>query len=182
MLLEKPKKKFLNSEVNRKHFFLFGLISLSFLSCGCSYKLGGLRFQEGKLHLVVRNDSLAPQLGPLVDQEIRKAFISFHQYELVNDANSADYHLLVTLKSYQSLPESYQREDALYASGFGMKIRALMNFSSREGDKTLELTSDATASVVRNDKLLIPIKDQAIHALAVDLASQVSFSLLNATL
>jgi hypothetical protein len=168
MLLEKPRKKFLNSEVNRKQFFLLGLISLSFLSYGCSYKLGGLRSQEGRLHLVVQNDSLAPQLGPIVDQEIRKAFISFHQYELVNDASRADYHLLVTLKSYQSRPEIYQREDALYASGFGMKITAL--------------TTDATASVLRNDKLVMPNKDQAIHALAVDLASQVSFSLLNAAL
>jgi hypothetical protein len=182
MLLEKLKKKFLNLEVSRKQFFLLGLFPLIFLSYGCSYKFGVLRSQEGRLHLVVQNDSLAPQLGPIVDQEIRKAFISFHQYELVNDASRADYHLRVILKSYQSRPESYQREDALYASGFGMQITALMSFTSKKDVSTIELTTDATASVVRNDKLVMPNKDQAIHALAIDLASQVSFSLLNATL
>lgn len=158
------------------------LLAIFFNLFGCSYRLGTTNSSQGTLHLVVRNDSLAPQLGSLVDQEIRKYLLRFGQYKIIKARKEADFFLKVTLKSYEKFPESYRAEDTLLASGFRMSIQADLELSSKHGSVLLESTSNGSSSVFREDISTLPRKKQAMQALASDLAYQVSLSLLNAAL
>ena len=178
----KLREKFLDFEMNKKLVLLSGLsVLLGVFSC-CSYKLGSPGAFDGYLFLIVRNDSFAPQLGPLVEQQIRKNFLDSKKFTVTNSPQKADYTLEVTLKTYDTSPESFRSDDTLFASGFGMSVLADLEISSNDNSQEYHDTVKGSASVIRTQVSTLPVKDQAMQSLAEDLANQVSLSLLSAGL
>ena len=182
MQQEWQKEKFLNFEMNRKLVLLSGLISFFLSFGGCSYKLGYPGTFDGYLYLIVRNDSLAPQLGPLVEQQVRKNLVNSKNFTVTNSREKADFILEIILKSYDTSPESFRSDDTLLASGFGMSVLADVEISSNDNSQEYSETVKGSASVTRTQVSTLPLKDQAMQSLAEDLANQVSLSLLNANL
>ena len=182
MQQEWQKEKFLNFEMNRKLVLLSGLISFFLSFGGCSYKLGYPGTSDGYLYLIVRNDSLAPQLGPLVEQQVRKNLVNSKNFTVTNSREKADFILEIILKSYDTSPESFRSDDTLFASVFGMSVQADVEISSNDNSLKYRETVKGSASVARSEVERLPVKDQSLHSLAEDLANQVILSLLSAGL
>ena len=168
--------------MNKKPVLFSGLTVLLMVFSCCSYKLGNPGAFDGYLYLIVSNDSFAPQLGPLVEQQVRKKFLDSKKFMVTNSPQMADFTLEVTLKSYDTSPESFRSDDTLFASGFGMSVLADVEISSNDNSQEYNETVKGSASVTRTQVSTLPLKDQAMQSLAEDLANQVSLSLLNAGL
>lgn len=131
------------------------------------------------IHIRVKNDSLAPLLGPKLDRELRKNILRNSVFELVNDQDQADLYLLVTLRTYEDYSEAFQSEDTLLAAGLNLQTTARMELSDSKGINLYEDNVEADSSVLRRVSTHVPDDAMALQALAESLASKISLSLYN---
>ena len=158
------------------HASIFTIFSLLF---GCSYKAGIPSSEYSSIHLRVKNDSLAPLLGPKVDRELRKKLIPNGSFLLVNDQEDADAFLLITLINYEDVTEAYNPEDTLLAAGLNLRAVAKIELMRVSGQNFYEDRVKSDASVLRRESIQVPDDAMALQALAEDLAAKISLSLLN---
>jgi len=131
------------------------------------------------LYLRVKNDSLAPLLGAKVDRELRKKFIRNGAFTLVNEPGQADNLLTVTLSGYSDTTEAYRPGDTLLAAGLKLRATASIKFEEYGGDTIYEKSVGANSSVLRPISTQVPDDAMALQALAENLASNITVSLLN---
>ena len=160
--------------------FKISILSLLSLLISCSLKMGAPSLGYSQLHLRVKNDSLAPLLGPKVDRELRKNLIRNSTFNLVNEREDADVFLVITLKNYSDYTEAYRPGDTLLAAGLNLRASAHLQLITSIGDTNLhEDVVQADASVLRPESTRVPDDAMALQALAESLAANISLSLLN---
>ena len=190
MLLGKPRSPLRNYAMNRR---LFALIAFQFFSlfffAGCALKMGHPVSDFYKLHLRVKNDSLAPLLGPKLDREIRKCLVKDGSFQLVNKPIDADASLLVQVTQYGDSTEAYRPGDTLLAAGLNLRATAKIELLDEGNNPLFVQNVNGNSSVLRpvsgNSSVLRPVSTRlpdeamAMQALAESLAAEVSLSLLN---
>ncbi|MFP6887799.1 MAG: LPS assembly lipoprotein LptE [Opitutales bacterium] len=155
---------------------------LFLLHGSCRYGLGsGSELPYDNIHArVVRNDSFAPQAGPLLSRALREEIVREGSVRLMNNATDADAVLTVRLVDYERLPEVYRSDDTALASGFRMGLFALASLQSSSGKKVFfeDRLFRSGASTMRSNLTESPVSRQpmmaASRALAREIAATVS--------
>ena len=139
-----------------------------------------------KLHLRVKNDSLAPLLGPKLDREIRKSIVKDGSFHLANNLTDADASLIVQISQYGDSTEAYRPGDTLLAAGFNLRAIAKIELLDEKGRTVFAQDVSGNSSVlrpasthVRSVSTHVPDEAMAMQALAESLAAEVCLSLLN---
>ena len=141
-----------------------------------------------KLHLRVKNDSLAPLLGPKLDRELRKSIVKDGSFHLVNDPTDADASLIVQITQYGDSTEAYRPGDTLLAAGFNLRATAKIDLLDEKGHTIFAQNVSGNSSVLRPVSTVLderpvsthlPDEAMAMQALAESLAAEVCLSLLN---
>ena len=132
-----------------------------------------------KLHLRVKNDSLAPLLGPKLDREIRKSIVKDGSFHLVNDPTDADASLIVQITRYGDSTEAYRPGDTLLAAGLNLRASAKIELLDEKGHPIFTQNVSGNSSVLRPVSTRLPDEAMAMQALAESLAAEVCLSLLN---
>ncbi len=131
------------------------------------------------MHIRVKNDSVAPLLGPKVDRELRKNILRNGSYVLANEPEDADVFLVVVLINYEDSTEAYRPEDSLLAAGLNLRVSASVELNDVRGNLLYQDRVGADSSVLRPVSTQVPDDAMALQALAESLAANVSLSLLN---
>ena len=180
MQREKLKSPLRNYAMNRRLFSLIAFQCLSiFFFAGCALKMGHPVDDVYKLYLRVKNDSLAPLLGPKVDREIRKSLIKDGGFHLVSNSTNADASLIVKITQYEDSTEAYRSGDTLLAAGFNLNAMANVELLDERGRRILIQKVSGNSSVLRPLSTQVPDEAMAMQALAESLAAEVYLSLLN---
>ena len=132
-----------------------------------------------QLHLRVKNDSLAPLLGPKLDREIRKSIVKDGNFHLVNDPTDADASLIVQITKYGDSTEAYRPGDTLLAAGLDLRATVKIELLDEKGHTVFVQNVSANSSVLRRESTRVPDEAMAMQALAESLAAEVCLSLLN---
>jgi hypothetical protein len=173
--------------MNRRLFALasFPFFFIFFIA-GCALKMGHPVSDIYKLHLRIKNDSLAPLLGPKLDREIRKSILKDGSFHLVNDPTDADASLIVQISQYGDYTEAYRPGDTLLAAGFNLRAIAKIELLDEKGRTVFAQNVSGNSSVlrpastdVRSVSTHVPDEAMAMQALAESLAAEVCLSLLN---
>lgn len=154
------------------------LLQSIFLFSGCSYKLGGPIPEKINLYLDVKNNSVAPQLGPKLARELRKQNLKNNTLEYVNNSNEADLNLLIEISDFNDVAESFDRHDSTLAKGFSFQASVLIRLIDTKGETVFYEEVNSKASLYRNKRNLRPNLHPTIQALAESLASEVSAAIL----
>ena len=180
MLLGKQRSLLRSYVMNRRHFasVAFQFFSILFIA-GCAFKMGHPVGDIYKLHLRVKNDSLAPLLGPKLDREIRKSIVKDGSFHLVNKPTDADASLIVKITQYEDSTEAYRSGDTLLAAGFNLNAMANVELLDERGRRILIQKVSGNSSVLRPLSTQVPDEAMAMQALAESLAAEVYLSLLN---
>jgi hypothetical protein len=187
MLPGKQRSLLRSYAMNRLHFALvaFPFFSIFFIA-GCALKMGHPVSDIYKLHLRVKNDSLAPVLGPKLDREIRKSIVKDGSFHLVNNLTDADASLIVQISQYGDSTEAYRPGDTLLAAGFNLRAIAKIELLDEKGRTVFAQNVSGNSSVlrpasthVRSVSTHVPDEAMAMQALAESLAAEVCLSLLN---
>lgn len=162
----------------------FALVALGlFLSLGaaCRYTLGpGEELPFESVHVrLVRNDSLAPQTGPLLSRALREEIIRQGRLRLVNTADEADVLLIVRLTDYERRPEAFRSDDTALAAGFHMGLYAEVTLQSTAGGRTFfkDRSFRAHASTLRENLATSPVSRQPLMAASRELARKIAHSI-----
>ena len=131
-----------------------------------------------KLHLRVKNDSLAPLLGPKLDREIRKSIVKDGSFHLVNNPTDADASLIIHITQYGDSTESYRPGDTLLAAGLNLRAIAKIELLDDRGHTIFSQNVSGNSSVLRRESTRVPDEGMAMQALAESLAAEVCLSLL----
>ena len=125
---------------------------------------------------VVRNDSLAPQAGPLLSRSLREEIVREGRVRLMNDVTDADAVLTVRLVDYERLPEVYRSDDTALASGFRRGLFALASLESSSGKKVFfkDRLFRSGASTLRENLNESPVSRQPMMAASRALARQIA--------
>ena len=158
------------------------LIFLCLMHGSCRYVLGPSgELPYDSIHVrVVRNDSLAPQAGPLLSRSLREEIVREGRVRLMNNVTDADAVLTVRLVDYERLPEVYRSDDTALASGFRMGLFALASLESSSGKKVFfeDRLFRSGASTLRGNLTETPVSRQpmmaASRALAWEIAATVN--------
>ena len=156
-------------------YFAFAYISL-FLS-SCIYKNNDSRLGDLRtIYIeVVQNNSLAPQIGPLLNNKIRAHIIQRSHFRLTSEIRDSDLILRISLKNYRQSPEIYNPQDTLLAAGFNLSIGAQISLTNRRGKAFIEdVVLTDNASVLRNGSFSVPSDRQALLSLSESLGQQIS--------
>jgi hypothetical protein len=166
--------------MNRRFFawVTFPFLSIFFIA-GCALKMGHPVSDIYKLHLRVKNDSLAPLLGPKLDREIRKSIVKDGSFHLVNNPTDADASLIVQITRYGDSTEAYRPGDTLLAAGLNLRATAKMELLDVKGLTIFSQNVSGNSSVLRRESTRVPDEAMAMQALAESLAAEVCLSLLN---
>jgi len=180
MLPEKQRSLLRSYVMNRRHFALvaFQFFSILFIA-GCAFKMGHPVGDIYKLHLRVKNDSLAPLLGPKLDREIRKSIVKDGSFHLVNKPTDADASLIVQITQYGDSTEAYRPGDTLLAAGLNLRASAKIELLDEKGHPIFTQNVSGNSSVLRRESTRAPDEAMAMQALAESLAAEVCLSLLN---
>jgi hypothetical protein len=180
MLLGKQRSLLRSYAMNRLHFALvaFPFFSIFFIA-GCAFKMGHPVSDVYKLHLRVKNDSLAPLLGPKLDREIRKSIVKDGSFHLVNNRTDADASLIVQISQYGDSTEAYRPGDTLLAAGLNLRAIAKIELLDEKGHTIFVQNVSGNSSVLRPASTRVPDEAMAMQALAESLAAEVCLSLLN---
>jgi hypothetical protein len=180
MLPGKQRSLLRSYAMNRR---LFALVAFPFFSiffiAGCALKMGHPVSDLYKLHLRVKNDSLAPLLGPKLDREIRKSIVKDGSFHLVNDPTDADASLIVQISQYGDSTEAYRPGDTLLAAGLNLRAIAKIELLDEKGRTIFAENVSGNSSVLRRESTRVPDEAMAMQALAESLAAEVCLSLLN---
>jgi hypothetical protein len=180
MLPEKQKSLLRSYAMNRRLFALASFpFSLIFFIAGCALKMGHPVSDVYQLHLRVKNDSLAPLLGPKLDREIRKSIVKDGSFYLVNDPTDADASLIVQISQYGDSTEAYRPGDTLLAAGLNLRAIAKIELLDEKGQTIYAQNVSGNSSVLRRESTRVPDEAMAMQALAESLAAEVCLSLLN---
>jgi hypothetical protein len=180
MLLGKPRSPLRNYAMNKRPFVSVAFQFLSiFFFVGCALKMGHPVSDVHKLHLRVKNDSLAPLLGPKLDREIRKCLVKDGSFQLVNKPIDADASLLVQVTQYGDSTEAYRPGDTLLAAGLNLRATAKIELLDEGNNPLFVQNVSGNSSVLRPVSTRLPDEAMAMQALAESLAAEVSLSLLN---
>ncbi len=156
-----------------------------FASFGCRYVLGpGEELPFDSVHVrVVRNDSLAPQTGPLLSRALREEILRQGRLRLANSANDADVVLTVCLTDYERTPEAFRSDDTTLAAGFRMGLHAEATLQAVAGNRTFfkDLSFWAHASTLRETLTASPFSRQPLMAASRELARKIAFSVSHST-
>ena len=153
------------------------IILLLILLSGCKYKASESRYGNEKRICIqfVQNQSLAPQLGPLVAHKVREHLLRRVHFEITSDLQTADLVLQISLHDYTKNSEIYNPKDTLLAAGFRLNINAVVTLLNRKGRLLLDkATVSENASVLRKDSLTKPLDRQSILVLSESLGNQIS--------
>jgi hypothetical protein len=157
--------------------FLFLVSIFNFPSC--SYKLGLPLADSGSFHLHVRNNSMAPILGPKLDRELRKKIIHNGTFTLVSYPEDADMFIIVTISNYDDTLEAFRPNDSLLALGLNLGVTARVQVRDQRDHVFKETQVRANASVHRPESTRLPEESSSLQSLAEELASNIHLSLLN---
>ena len=156
-------------------------ISLVFLCLvlgSCRYALGPSgELPYDSIHVrVVRNDSLAPQAGPLLSRSLREEILREGRIRLVGNVGEADAVLTIRLIDYERLSEVYRSDDTALASGFRMSLFALASLKSPSGKKVFfeDRLFRSGASTLRNSLTESPVSRQPMMAASRALAREIA--------
>lgn len=159
-----------------KIFWLKFFLAYLFFS-GCKYKSSDPRFSgEKSIYIeVVQNDTLAPQIGPLLAHKLREHILRRGHFYITSNPNKGDLFIQVALKNYTKSSEIFNPQDTIIAAGFRLNINAEVSLSNRNGkllmDKALV---NEKVSVLRKDSLTKPLDRQALLSLSESLGKQIS--------
>jgi hypothetical protein len=159
-------------------FTAFPFFSIFFIA-GCALKMGYPLSDIYKLHLRVKNDSLAPLLGPKLDRELRKSIVKDGGFHLVNNPTDADASLIVQITQYGDSTEAYRPGDTLLAAGLNLRATAKIDLLDEKRHTIFTQNASGNSSVLRRESTRVPDEAMAMQALAESLAAEVSLSLLN---
>ena len=161
--------------MNKFFWLKFFLVYLFF--SGCKYKSSNPRFSgEKSIYIeVVQNDTLAPQIGPLLAHKLREHILRRGHFNITSSPNKGDFFIQVALKNYTKNSEIYNPQDTIIAAGFRLSINAEVSLLNRNGkllmDKALV---NEKVSVLRKDSLTKPLDRQALLSLSESLGKQIS--------
>ncbi len=148
-------------------------------SSACRYALGpGEELPFHTLHLrMARNDSLAPQTGPLLTRALREEIIRQGRLRLVNSAEDADVVLTIRLTDYERTPEAFRSDDTALAAGFLMGLHAEATLQGTGGRTFFKDRSfRARASTLRETLTVSPASRQPLMAASRELARKIAFT------
>ncbi len=158
----------MNKLLNLKGLFFLLLL------CGCNYKSTELGSKTVYIE-VVRNQTLAPQLGAFVSNKIRAQIIRRGHFLIRSNMRECDYILQVTLNDYSKGTEIFKPNDTLLAAGFRMSVQASVSLRKRSGALILEdIVLTENASVLRDGSLTVPSDRQALLNISESLGQQIS--------
>jgi hypothetical protein len=154
-----------------KSFFFLLVLS------GCNYKSSNSKFGDSRgIYIeVVRNDTLAPQIGTFLSKKIRDQIIRRGHFEIESDIRNSEFILTVSLTDYRKDTEIYNPEDTILAAGFRMSAHAIVSLSNRDGEFLIkDTTLTENASVLRNGSFSVPTDRQALLSVSNSLGQQIS--------
>jgi len=153
------------------------IILLLILLSGCKYRASESRYGNDKRIYIefVQNQSLAPQLGPLVAHKVSEHLLRRGHFEVTSDLQTADLVVQVSLLDYTKNSEIYNPKDTLLAAGFRLNINAVVSLFNRNGKLLIDKAIvNENASVLRKDSLTKPLDRQALLSLSESMGSQIS--------
>ena len=158
-------------------FFWLKIFLVHLFFSGCKYKSSNTRFSgEKSIYIeVVQNDTLAPQIGPLLAHKLREHILRRGHFDITSNPSKGDLFIQVALRNYTKSSEIYDPKDTIIAAGFRLNINAEVSLSNRNGklliDKALV---NEKVSVLRKDSLTKPLDRQALLSLSESLGKQIS--------
>ena len=157
--------------------FYVTLAYISLFLNGCNYKNNDSRLGDLRTIYVevVQNNSLAPQIGPLLNNKIREHIIQRSHFRLSSEIKDSDLILRISLKNYKQSPEIFNPQDTLLAAGFNLSIEAQFSLTNHRGNVLIEdIVLTDSASVLRNGSFSVPSGRQALLSLSESLGQQIS--------
>ena len=124
---------------------------------------------------IVRNDSMAPQLGAFLSTNLRTDVVRRGSYKLSSSPEDADIVLNVSLLNFTNSAEIYNPNDTLLASGTNLRISAEISLTNQDGEVLMEKrTIEENSSVVReNVNTSVSLRDP-VFSLSIGLARKIS--------
>jgi hypothetical protein len=131
-----------------------------------------------KFDIQVSNDSLIPQLGPVVNSQIRSKILKTG-IELSgigkNDKDSAT--IRVRIFNSSEFAEIFSPNDSLLASGFKLGVSAEITFENRLGKTIDSQIIHADSLALRPHENAAPVRGGSVTALAERLSNEVLLKL-----
>ena len=152
---------------------LFFLLVLS----GCNYKSNDSRFGKSRgIYIdVVRNQTLAPQLGSYLSNKIRNQIIRRGHFDIKTNISESDFILSVSLTNYKQETEIYNPQDTIIAAGFKTNVQAIVSLTKSGGEVLIkDVTLTENASVLKDGSFSVPSDRQALLSLSESLGLQIS--------
>ena len=165
-----------------KFLLVFGLLAFTIsLLLGCRYQNNPYKLSSQTLYIEnVRNNSLAPQLSSFLNTNLRKEIIKRGYYDLVQNKDSADLLLFLTVDDYIKNTESYSPQDTLLATGFSSSINVYLSLKDKKGDTLIDnKLIKETSSSLRVNVSTSPSSRESIHYLSIGMARKISNTLEN---
>lgn len=158
---------------------IFPLASLFFLLVlsGCKYKSNDSRFGKSRgIYIdVVRNQTLAPQLGSYLSSKIRNQIIRRGHFDIKTNISESDFILSVSLTNYKQETEIYNPQDTIIAAGFKTNVQAIVSLNKRGGEVLIKgVTLTENASVLKDGSFSVPSDRQSLLSLSESLGLQIS--------
>jgi len=124
---------------------------------------------------IVRNDSMAPQLGAFLSTNLRSEVVRRGSYKLSSRLEDADLVLNVSLLNFANGAEIYNPEDTLLASGINLRISAEISLTNQDGEVLMEKrTIKENSSVVRENVNTSASLRDPVFSLSIGLARKIS--------
>ena len=164
--------------MNRRSCYFF-LTSL--LLAGCNYKVGHpTRLSGSNVFIEVKNLTMAPQIGPLLNRVISEELIKAGGVKVVINQRSADYSVTVNLLEYDKSANFFNSNDTVLASGFKLNMQANIEMRSWKNNRiNSEFTVLSDSLTMRENSLSQPKDRQALMELIRSLGKKIAFRLRN---
>jgi hypothetical protein len=129
---------------------------------------------------IVRNDSMAPQLGAFLSTNLRTEVVRRGNYKLSSRLEDADVVLNVSLLNFTNGAEVYNPKDTLLASGINLRISADISLINRDGELLMgKRTIEENSSVVKENVNTSASLRDPVFSLSIGLARKISNTIEN---
>ena len=106
-----------------------------------------------------------------MNTNLRKEIIKCGYYDLVQNKNSADLLLFLTVDDYVKNTEAYSPQDTLLATGFSSSINVYLSLKDKKGDTLIDnKLIKETSSSLRENVSTSPSSRESIHYLSIGMA------------
>lgn len=149
------------------------LISTVFIFSGCGYKFLTGGGKKVFLHPVL-NSTMQPRIDVYLSGELKKTFVEYPEFSIVNRESEADCVLHVTIKKWERLPLFFSKEgrDEITIARFYVAIELTVS-GAGQGTFTEEINDTLSVSLAGDYQ-----EDAVLQKISQKLAGKIYFYLL----